>query len=465
MTSGEIETESRGALLGVAVFEVGILAAHVAAALLLRTVAWPEVTTPAYLWSRGFLLYRDVKYLHTPGLIGLLALCFRVFGPATAVVRIFALSGPLVAHAQVLVETRALSIPRRILVSAFFLVCLFVSNGNAVWPSALMAPLALPLVRSLTRERWRRAGLTIGIAILLKQTAAYVLIAAALVLLIRRRARASLELSFFAALPYAVVLGAFALAGAGGEMLRWTLAVPFQVQEVTFGPSLFTVSMMAAGFVPLVIVLARGKGAGQAEALWLLVVAAGLTLLAYPNFLLMQTIAAIPCLAVGAARALTFRGRLSPAIPAFLLLYTVSRGIVLAAGETFDGRVLFWNDDPDFNAVIERLRRLPETARVHSELWGNVLPRAERLPPGRIWVHPWLRWYFPVEDCRARVLAAARAPGTVWVNYRDALPRGERVGPYAIWTVSPSPPPDAGAARESRVVPDSAAQNGSDQKE
>jgi hypothetical protein len=446
LTSAEIGTESRGALHGVAVFEAWALAAHVAAALVLRTVAWPEVTTPAYLWSRGFLLYRDVKYLHTPGLIGLLALCFRVFGPATAVVRIFALFGPLAAHAQVLVETRALSIPRRILVSAFFLICLFVSNGNAVWPSALMAPLALPIVRSLAGERWRRAGLAIGIAILLKQTAAYVLIAAALVLLIRRHARAGLELSLFAALPYAVVLGGFALAGAGGEMVRWTVAVPFQVQEVTFGASVFTVSMMAAGFVPLLIVLAQSKGARQTETVWLLVVAAGLTLLSYPNFLLMQTVAAIPLLAVGAARALTFRGRLSPAIPAFLLLYTVSRGIVLAAGESFDGRVLFWNDDPDFNAVIERLRRRPETARVHSELWGNVLPRAERLPPGRIWVHPWLRWYFPVEDCREQVLAAARAPGTVWVGYRDALPQGERVGPYAIWKVPASPPPEVSGA-------------------
>ncbi len=399
-------------------------------------MAWPEVTTPAYLWSRGMLLYRDVKYLHTPGLIGLLALCFRVLGPATWVVRAFALSGPLAAHAQVLRETRALSIPRRSLVAAFFLVCLFVSNGNAVWPAALMAPLALPIARALTQERWRRAGLAIGAAILMKQTAAYVLIAAALVLLLRRRRKAALVLSVFASLPYAAALAGFAAAGAGAEMLRWTLLVPFQVQEVTFAPSLFTVAMMAAAFVPLLLSLGRGAGARAPDGAWLVVAAAGFTLLAYPNFLLMQTVAAIPCLAVGAARALEPgpRRRLVP-VAAFLLLFTASRGVVLAAGETFDGRVLFWNEDPDFNAVVERLRRMPADTRVHSELWGNVLPRCERLPPGGIWVHPWLRWYFPVENCRARVLAAARAPGTVWVGYRNALPQGERVGPYAVWRV------------------------------
>jgi hypothetical protein len=446
LTSAEIGMDSRRALLGrpvprAAVFEASVLAVHVAAALILRTVAWPEVTTPAYLWSRGFVLYRDVKYLHTPGLIGLLALCFGTFGPATWVVRAFALSGPLVAHAQVLTQTRTLSVPRRSLVAGFFLVCLFVSNGNAVWPAALMAPLALPIAHSLAQERWRRAGLAIGTAILLKQTAAYVLIAAALVLLVRRRGKAIAELAFFAALPYAVALGAFAIAGAGGEMLRWTLLVPFQVQEIAFRPGLFTVVMLAAEFVPLLIVLAREARAGRTEALWLLVVALGLTFLSYPNFLLMQTVAAIPCLAVGAARSLApGTGRRAAALAAFLFVYTVSRGIVLSAGETFDGRVLFWNDDPDFNAVIEKLRRLPAGTRVHSELWGNVLPRADRLPPDKIWVHPWLRWYFEVENCRARVLAAARVPGTVWVGYRGALPAGERVGPYAIWRVPDSHP-------------------------
>ena len=69
---------------------------------------------------------------------------------------------------------------------------------------------------------------------------------------------------------------------------------------------------------------------------------------------------------------------------------------------------------------------------MHSELWGNVLPRSDRLPPGHIWVHPWLRWYFGVENVRERVLAAARTPGTVWVGYRSVLPRGERIGPYAV---------------------------------
>src|SRR5262252_1544534 len=152
-----------------------ILLVHLAAAIASRSVAWPEITTPAYLWSRGWILYRDVKFLHTPGLIGLLALAFRIGGPQTWIVRAFAIAGPLVGHGFVLRYTRGVPLLRRVLVSAFFLVSVFVADGNAVWPVAAMAALSVPIAVALTKEHWWRAGLLIGAAILMKQTAAYVL--------------------------------------------------------------------------------------------------------------------------------------------------------------------------------------------------------------------------------------------------------------------------------------------------
>src|SRR5262249_6149845 len=111
-----------------------ILLVHLAAAIASRSVAWPEVTTPAYLWSRGWLLYRDVKFLHTPGLIGLLALAFRIGGPQTWIVRAFAIAGPLVGHGCVLRYTRGLPVFRRVLVSSFYVASMFVADGHAVWP-------------------------------------------------------------------------------------------------------------------------------------------------------------------------------------------------------------------------------------------------------------------------------------------------------------------------------------------
>lgn len=426
---GEREGVSRYSLR----FEILILLLHLLLALAVRAVAWPEVTTSAYLWSRGMLLYRDVKFLHTPGLIGLLALAFRVFGPNTLVVRVFAIAGPLVGHAMILRQTRRLSPWRRALVSAFYVVCLFVADGNAVWPVVMMASLCLPIASELTRGRWLRAGLWIGAAILMKQTAAFVLIVAAFVLLARRSFRAVPPLVAGAALPYAAVLGAFALFGAAGEMIRWTVLVPFQVQEVTFAPSALTLAILAVCFLPTIVAAALEKTPRDPSAAWLLAVAFGFALLCYPNFLLLQTVAALPCLAVGAARLLEILpSRVSRWVAVGLFVFTTSRAAILVMDAPLDGRIRFWNEDPDFNALIERLRRFPADSRVHSELWGNVLPLAYRLPPGRVWVHPWLHWYFGIENVRERVLQAAREPGTIWVDYRTGLPGGEKVGPFAI---------------------------------
>src|SRR5262249_20253601 len=143
-------------------------------------------------------------------------------------------------------------------------------------------------------------------------------------------------------------------------------------------------------------------------------------LLCLPTFMLMQTVAALPCLAVGASRLLEeVSGRTSRLTALALAFWTASRVAIVVAGAHFDGKVLFWNDDPAVNQLVDRLADYPSAARVQCELWGNVLARARRLPPGGIWVHPWLRWYFPIENIRARVLEAAREPGTIVVNFRN----------------------------------------------
>jgi hypothetical protein len=119
----------------------------------------------------------------------------------------------------------------------------------------------------------------------------------------------------------------------------------------------------------------------------------------------------------------------------FVANFTIFRGFVLAKGAEFDGRMLFWNDEKSFNVLIAELRRLPPGTPLYSKLWNNVLPRSGLLPPGRIYVHPWFEWFFPVDRVGDRVEEAARAPGTVVVDYwRTGVP-GKRVGPYVISTV------------------------------
>lgn len=217
----------------VAVVAIGM---HLALALSLRTIGWPEVTTPAYLWSRGLLLYRDVKFVHTPGTMGLLALAFAALGVSTWVIRSFVILWQLIAHAFLLQETAGLAPALRLLTSAFFLVVLFLWEGNSVWPTVLLAALAIPIARAVSRGQVVRASVLAGCAILLKQTAAFILIAMIVRLLMRRKPGDAIRLGLVASVPYTLAGLGFALAGAGADYVQWTLEVPFRIGRLIAVP-------------------------------------------------------------------------------------------------------------------------------------------------------------------------------------------------------------------------------------
>jgi hypothetical protein len=415
---------------------LGAVLAHLLVGLMLRTIAWPEVTTPAYLWSRGLLLYRDVKFVHTPGTIGLLALVFALFGVGTGVVRVFALAFPLLAHWQLLKQTRAFSPLSRILASAFFLVLLFEWQGNSVWPSALLTAFALPIASLFARRRVAAAGCLIGAAILIKQTAAYVLLLAAARLLWEKRVREAGKLVLCASVPYALGAAVFALLGSGPDYLRWTILVPFTILKgvIDARPGPQFLLQLGIAFSPLVLYALRERREdARREAAWLLLTAAGFALMAYPRFMFLHVLPAVPCLALGVARLLEQPGRwlavFSRGLVATLVL---GQAAMLAAGESFDGKVLFWNEPPAFEALVRRLRRFPAGTPLSANIWDNVLPRTGLLPPGRLYYHPWLAYLGAVDSLHERVGRAAAQPGTVVVDYRRVGNRGEILGPYSI---------------------------------
>ena len=404
----------------------------------MRATVWPEVATPGYLWSRGMLMFQDIKLQHAPGTTGSLALLFFFFGPQTWLVRAYATLWPLLAHALILRETRRFPLALRALTSAFFLALFFAADGNAVWPTVVMAAMALPIAAALSEGRMRRAGLWIGVAILFKQTAAYVLFLSVLVLLARRRTREAATLFAFGCVPYFLTLAVFTALGAGADMLRWTILVPFTVRSEVldvFRPGFETAVMLLLGFLPLATEAALEKpGEHRISARWLLVVAAGLALMCYPRFQVLQTVGSVPCLAIGAARLMRRRPvLLARAAVAFVAVMALSRSAVVIAGNEFDGKLLFWNDDPALERVVERVHELPRDTPVFSELWGNVHPRVDKVPPGGIYQHPWFEWFFVVDRTGERMRAANAEPGVVIVGYRGSLPEGEPIGPYAVF--------------------------------
>ena len=416
-------------------FLFSALGAHLAVVLAARVVAWPEVTTPAYLMSRGMLLYRDIKFVHTPGLMALLALAFVLFGVTAGVVRGFAILGPLAAHALTLRATRGLPVSARLLGSGLFLVCLLDWDANVVWPSVLVMPLSLLIASALSRGRLRRAALLIGIAILIKQTAAYVLLICVLRLIWRKRISEAPAFLLWSSIPYASAAVLFGLVGAGPLFLEWTLVVPFRIEEaITMAPPPAALWVLAAAALPLTMEAALEKpGEYEIEARWLIAVALGFMLMIFPRFGLAQAAASIPCLAVGAARLLARSGsRLRVLSYALVGTIILTRGAGAITGTRWDSRVEFWNGDPAFNVLVERLRALPRDTPLATDLFDNVYPRSGLAPPGRIYYAPWLTYLAPYDSIGKRVREANGDPGVTWARYRDAGERFSALGPFAI---------------------------------
>ena len=377
------------------VFRFGALAVHLVVALSARVSAWPEVTTPAYLMSRGMLLYRDIKFVHTPGLMAVLALAFGLFGVTSAVVRGVAILGPLVAHVLVLRQTRRFSLPVRALASAYLLVLVLDWDGSAVWPSVLMMPLALPIAAALTRRRIARAGLGIGLAVLLKQTAAYVLLVCVARSLWKRRFAEVPALLFWASLPYAAAAAVFGLLGSGPAFLEWTLVIPFRLKGIIdAAPAPEFLFVLAAAALPLAIESAiEEPGEYDVGAAEMLAVALGFYLMIYPRFGFAHAAASIPCLAVGAARLLARPGWKQALFSYGLAaVIVITRGAGVVAATQWDSRVEYWDRDPAFNLLVDRLRTLPRDTPLASDLFVNVFPRSGLLPPGRLYYAPWLSY-------------------------------------------------------------------------
>src|SRR5262249_17498198 len=215
----------------------------------------------------------------------------------------------------------------------------------------------------------------------------FVLFAAMLTCAVRGRPRDAARLFLAGSLPYAATLAVFYALGAGVDMLRWTILVPLTVKPAHVDlsrPDPFQVFTLLAAFLPLSVeaLLERPGERRRPHARWLLVVAVGFTAIVYPDFTFFNAVAGVPCLALGAAK-LMERRRALVRVPAavYAAVFVAAKGAAIAAGSDADGKVLFWNDDPAFNSVVERPRPLPPGNPVHSGLWGNLDARPRPPPP------------------------------------------------------------------------------------
>ena len=434
-----------------------------APAFFLFFLVWPEIVVPAYFVSRGGLLYDAVTPggPHTPLLILIVAGSGKLFGFSDLLFRSISALSMAACGALIVLGVRR---PRKSLAGPLvgllvgvplFVLWVVYMEGPMIWPEPFMAPLLLAAVLAL--ERFERsgergvllaAGLALGIAILIKQTAAWPLLAAVLWVLFvsrRRSVRTALVLFGVAAAPYLVFAVGWAALFQTFSHVRWTLLVPVQggfARDVATGIRAKDLLDSASAFLvfPALFLLARGLPGSwilRSPAAW---VAIGVFGMAWPRWSLLHLAGATGIVGLAGARAFLVavvssrrrrRSRAARKPLSFLLggaLLAVHAAVALFAGGALvmgglSRHALWWND-PATTAIAEKVR-----ARVAGGAFLNFHPAYENLyaitgstTPDGTYVNANFWYLLNREGVGDRLVAAlARRPGTR-VLFRDPGP-------------------------------------------
>jgi hypothetical protein len=439
---------------------VGALAAGLPAFFLFFLV-WPEIVVPAYFVSRGGLLYETVTPggPHTPLLILILAASGKLFGFSALLFRSVSAVSMAACGALLVLGVRparkGLAGPLAgLLVGApLFVLWMVYMEGPMIWPEPFMAPLLLGAVLALERfeTMGRRsaligAGLLLGVAILIKQTAAWAVLSAVIWILLvssRRSVRAALALFAVAAAPYLVFAVGWAALFQTFSHIRWTLLIPVWggfAGDVATGMrgKDFLDSVSVFLVFPAILLLARnlpGSRVLRSPAPW---VAIGVYGMAWPRWGLLHLAGATGIVGLTAARAWLVaasrrrrRSRASRKSVSFLLggaLLAVHIVVAVAAGGALAWNGLsgpaFWWDDAGTASLAERVR-----ARVKGGAFLNFYLASENLyaitgstTPDGTYVNASFWYLLNQSGVGDRLVASlSRRPGTL-VLFREPGP-------------------------------------------
>jgi hypothetical protein len=439
-----VRTDGRG---GRAAYVALAAAVLVPLPFLVKVVAWPEMVTPPYFVSRGAVLYDEVIIPYTPLLILLIAALGKVFGFSAPLFRgVIALSlaatGGLVA-ASIL---RRRNTSGR--VALLFLVGLPLTaawtlyfEGPTLWPDPFLAPLLLAAGLVLEEgdriddpSSIRNGGLLLGLAILVKQTSAWVLIAAlvwACLASRRRSPKDGLRLFSWATVPYAVFVTLWGLIYRTTAHVRWTLLFPLagHAAEIGARPDAADLKEVVAPLLVLpaglLIALALRRRPWTSPLGFLTIGAAGMV---WPRWGLFHLAGATGLLAVQATGSLRALGiclrKLRRRRAARLTALSLSTGAGLLAihvavgglgawallqGEV-GGGVRFWDA-----ANVESASRLVQdrvgaggTFLNHSFASDTVYVKSGTRPPGGLYVNTGFWFFLNKDDLDARLVRALR---------------------------------------------------------
>jgi Dolichyl-phosphate-mannose-protein mannosyltransferase len=438
------------------VIPFGLLAAFAAGAIpfFVTVIAWPEIIVPAYFMTRGGILYKTIFFPHTPLLISALAAMGGLIGFSGALFRsVVSIGMAATAVMVVLGLERRRGFPIAAAVGVLLSVLwLSYMNGLAVWPDPLLAPVVLGAALLLERfeksdsERClRAAGLLLGLAILVKQTSAWVALASLLWMLWRRKSRRrTLILGLMIALPYAAFAVLWAVAYRTSSHVVWTFLLPVfspMGQQIRWIASPRDLQESLAPFLALPALFLLNRALNVRDGLPVALMAVGTFGMAWPRAGVMHLSASTGLVSVLAARALLAafeffgRGR-RERFPIGRIVAAAGGGSLLVIGlcvgvlgggsrlvESWDGKVFYWDDRITTDLLKQVNAHLTPDRRIYLfHVWlDNVYVRAKALTPDGLYVNSSF-WYCLNHDRVDERVTSGLSGFSGWILFHDVHP-------------------------------------------
>jgi len=416
--------------------------------------AWPEIVVPAYFVTRGGVLYDTIFFIHTPLLILTTAAGGALFGFSAALFRVIVgiVLGACAAMIVVAVRPgRPLGFRYGFLAGLpFFVLSLVYGEEPALAADPLVAVFFLAGALLLERferrsDRWpaTAAGLTFGIAIVVKQTCAWAALAALIWMLLTPRRRASMPI-FLAMLvaPYAIFVAGWAIAYRTWSHVRWTLLLPVLTRhysEIGIRPTAGEIAGALAFYVVipaflLIRMVAPRFSRLRTPAPWIAVGAIGM---AFPRWEVTHVNGGFPLLALLFARACLlapaairrFMKSPSPQTGSglvALVAVTVAMIVVCAPLIPFSiaHTVLYWDDSVTQRTVndIESHVRPGSRLLIFNTPFETAYVRTGTITPDGSYVNPVFWYYLDKFGVGERVVAALRRHPETPILFRDLGP-------------------------------------------
>jgi len=207
-----------------------LLGIHLFLLINLKFTAWPEMLSYPYLRNNGYLLYKDMIYPYPPVLTMALSIIYKLFGYKLIALKVFTWLIILANDVLIfLIVKKMVNSERWAAISVIFYVLIQpFSEGNQLWFDLAIVPFVLLGTLFLINKKYFLSGLSLGVAILTKQTTGLYLVFS--ILYIAYREKSFKKLLKFVIAPiilFLILLIRLITEGAVSGFFNWTLVYPF----------------------------------------------------------------------------------------------------------------------------------------------------------------------------------------------------------------------------------------------